>query len=280
LRFRTFLLVAAVLLPGAVVAQDPPAAGEVLFDIGGCTSCHTAKNGERLAGGLALETPFGTFFTPNITPDPETGIGGWTLEEFTASMREGHAPGIGPLYPSFPYTSYTLMPDADIAALKAYLDTVDPVVQANRPHELHFPYSLRWGLHLWQALFFEPRRFEPDPAQSAAWNRGAYLVNGPGHCQECHTPRTWYGALDRSRAFTGTTLKPGPGEIPNITRDPEHGIGKWSAAELATVLSLGMLPDGDFVGDEMAKVVDHQTSKLPKEDLDAIVTYLMSLPGG
>lgn len=274
----------ALVLAFAALAATPAGAadteilkrGELLFHIGGCTNCHTAKNGALLAGGDAIASPFGTFFAPNITPDPETGIGGWSEADFIRAMREGLAPDGSPYYPAFPYTSYTRMSDADLVALKAHLDTVPPVRQEARPHELSFPFNQRWGMHLWQSAFFTPERFEPDPQRDAAWNRGAYLVLGPGHCGECHTPRTFYGVLEEDRAFAGARL--GKEQVPNLTSDPEAGLGKWSAGDIGTALKIGMLPDGDFVGSEMAKVVNNATSKLPDEDIAAIATFLKSLP--
>jgi mono/diheme cytochrome c family protein len=281
-------LVALAFLLGTLVPAGPASAddaqlatGELLFNAGGCTNCHTAKGGEVLAGGDPLKTPFGTFHPPNITPDPETGIGGWSLADFTLAMRDGRTPHLGPLYPAFPYTSYTLMSDADIAALKAYLDTIKPVRKASPDNELRFPFNIRWGLYAWQALFFEPERFVPDPSKGDVWNRGAYLVNGPGHCQQCHTPRNWLGALDESRAFTGADLgKEFGGKVPDITSDPKKGIGDWTEDDIVTLLSLGMTPKGDFVGGEMGDVVDKQTGKLPKEDVRAIAVYLKSIPPG
>lgn len=257
-------------------AQAAEPEGELLFHIGGCTNCHTAKDGALLAGGDPIVTPFGSFIAPNITPDPETGIGRWSLEDFIRAMREGRDPAGRPLYPAFPYTSYTHMSDADLAALKGYLDTVPAVSRPSRPHELSFPFNLRWGLHLWQWLFFMPGRLEPDPAKDATWNRGAYLVLGPGHCAECHTPRTFYGVLEQDRAFAGAQL--GKEKVPNITPNPQAGLGKWSASDIATLLKLGMTPDGDFVGSEMAKIVKNGTGKLAQPDLDAIVAFLQSLP--
>jgi mono/diheme cytochrome c family protein len=170
------------------------------------------------------------------------------------------------------------MSDGDLADLKAWLDTVPPVERASPPHALGFPYSLRPGLRLWQWAFFRPARIVPEAGRDEAWNRGAYLVNALGHCQECHTPRAWTGALDRGRAFAGADLGPGVGKVPGITSDPVRGLGKWSAGDLETYLSLGMAPDGDFVGGEMAKVVEHATGTLPRADLAAVVTYLKSLP--
>jgi len=275
---------AAILALGAALLAGPTRAdetdlrqrGELLFHIGGCTNCHTAKNGQLLAGGDAIVSPYGDFYAPNITPDPETGIGGWTLEQFVRAMREGRDPQGRPLYPSFPYTSYTRMTDEDLAALKVYLDSLPAVSQSSRPHELWFPFNVRWGLNLWQWLFFTPERFVPDPARDEAWNRGAYLVLAPGHCGECHTPRTFYGVLEWDRPFVGAQL--GKERIPDITPNPAHGLGEWSTSDLGIFLKLGMMPDGDFVGSEMAKVVNNGTSKLPDADIAAIVTYLEGLP--
>jgi mono/diheme cytochrome c family protein len=279
---RACLLALAVTAaaPEAAVAQVPDpgllARGELVFHVGGCTNCHTSKDGPALAGGAAIASPYGSFYAPNITPDPETGIGGWSEADFVRAMREGVAPDGSAYYPAFPYTSYTRMSDEDLKALWAYLGTVAPVRQPSKPHDLSFPFNLRWGMRLWQWAFFEPERFVPDPAKDATWNRGAYLVQGPGHCAECHTPRTFYGVLEEDRAFAGAQL--GKEKVPNITSDPEAGLGKWSASDISTVLKLGMLPDGDFVGSEMAKVVNNATSKLPDADVAAIVAYVKSLP--
>ncbi len=250
--------------------------GELLFQVGGCTSCHTVKDGPLLAGGEAIQSPYGPFYAPNITPDPETGIGGWSDEDFIRAMREGRDPDGRPYYPAFPYTSYTRMGEEDLKALKAYLDTMPPVRKESRPHELSFPYDQRWGMNLWQWAFFESARFAPDPNRDEAWNRGAYLVQGPGHCGECHTPRDRFGVLETDRAFAGGQL--GKEVVPNITNHPQKGLGNWGHGDVVTLLKLGMLPDADFVGSEMAKVVNNGTSKLPDADVAAIATYLKSLP--
>jgi mono/diheme cytochrome c family protein len=260
----------------AAAESSPAARGEALFHIGGCTNCHTAKGGQLLAGGDAIRTPFGAFYAPNITPDATTGIGAWSDADFIRAMREGVGRDGRPYYPAFPYTSFTHMTDEDLRRLKAYLDTIAPVSQPSHAHELWFPFSLRWGMWLWQWAFFTPELFQPDPARDAVWNRGAYLVLGPGHCAECHTPRTFYGVLEQGRAFAGSQL--GKDKVPNITSNPEKGLGKWSASDIGTVLKLGMTPDGDFLGSEMAKVVNNGTSKLPDDDLAAIVAYLQTLP--
>ena len=272
----TILTLAVSLALAGTAARAADSKGELLFHIGGCTNCHTAKDGALLAGGDPIATPFGNFIAPNITPDPETGIGRWSLEDFVRAMREGRDPAGRPLYPAFPYTSYTRMSDEDLAALKTYLDSVPAVRQEARPHELRFPFNLRWGLYLWQWLFFTPERFAPDPVRDAVWDRGAYLVLGPGHCGECHTPRTFYGVLDWSRPFAGGQI--GKERVPDITPAKTHGLGEWSSSDIATLLKLGMTPDGDFVGSDMAKIVNNGTGKLPQPDLDAIVAFLQSLP--
>lgn len=272
----TILTLAVSMALAGTAARAADSKGELLFHIGGCTNCHTAKDGAPLAGGDPIATPFGNFIAPNITPDPETGIGRWSLEDFVRAMREGRDPDGRPLYPAFPYTSYTRMSDEDLAALKSYLDSVPAVRQEARPHELRFPFNLRWGLYLWQWLFFTPERFAPDPTRDAVRDRGAYLVLGPGHCGECHTPRTFYGVLDWSRPFAGGQI--GKERVPDITPAKTHGLGEWSSSDIATLLKLGMTPDGDFVGSDMAKIVNNGTGKLPQPDLDAIVAFLQSLP--
>ncbi|MCX8099767.1 MAG: cytochrome c [Geminicoccaceae bacterium] len=270
------VLAIAAAAPARAATAEGLARGELLFHIGGCTNCHTAKDGPLLAGGDPLETPFGKFWAPNITPDPETGVGRWSEDDFLRAMRFGKAPDGSAYYPAFPYTSYARMSDPDLRALWAYLQTIPPVRREDRPHELSFPFNLRWGLHLWQWAFHDPTPLQPDPSKSEAWNRGAYLVEGPGHCAECHTPRTFWGALDHSRAYAGGRL--GKEVIPNITSDPAKGIGKWSTNDLLGLLVIGIKPDGDFVGGDMAKVVRNGTAKLPESDREAIAEYLRSLP--
>lgn len=270
------LLTFAPLIRAAAPDEARLARGKQIYAIGGCGNCHTAEGGAELAGGDPLKTPFGTFYPPNITPDRATGIGAWTAADFRRALREGVSPTGMPYYPAFPFTSYTRMTDEEIQALKTYLDTVTPVNRSSRDHDLQFPYNLLSGLWIWRRLFFQPGPFRPDPFRSQRWNRGAYLVEGPGHCGECHTPRNWLGAPDRSRRYGGAVL----GEIkaPNITPDPDHGIGAWSDSDLLYFFQTGVKPDGDTVSGEMAKVVRNGTSHLPEADLRAIIEYLRSLP--
>jgi mono/diheme cytochrome c family protein len=252
--------------------------GELLFHIGGCQSCHTRPGGASMAGGAPLVTPVGTFHPPNITPDPANGIGAWSEDDFLRAMTEGLSPDGDPYYPAFPFASYARMTHDDVRALWSYIRTaVAPDSTPSVPHELIFPVSLRWGLWPWRWLFFGPEPIQPDPGHDQAWNQGAYLVQGPGHCAECHSPRTFwgFGVADNTRALTGNPGDFVTARAPNITNDPEHGIGEWSADDLDTFLSMGMTPDGDFVGGEMAKVVENNTGPLPDEARAAIVTYLL-----
>ena len=247
--------------------------------MGGCVACHTdAKNGGvLLAGGRALDTPFGTFYSSNITSDPEAGIGAWTTGEFVRAMREGLSPEGQHYYPAFPYPSYAKMTEQDLVDLKAYLDTVEPVSAEVRPHDLGFPFNIRQSLAGWKLLFFDGAEFEPDPRQSDSWNRGAYLVRGPGHCGECHTPRNMLGGPDESRYLAGNPVGAEGKATPNITPH-DTGIGDWSANDIAFSLESGLTPDYDSFGAGMGEVVKDATSKLTTEDREAIAEFLVSLP--
>lgn len=253
--------------------------GAYLFAAANCGGCHTdVKNrGALLAGGRPLETPFGTFYTPNITPDRETGIGAWSDEDFVRALREGVSPDGSHYYPAFPYTSYTRISDNDMLAIKAYIFSLPPVRQENRAHELDFPYGWRFLLGPWKMLNFTPGPFVADPARSESWNRGAYLVEALGHCGECHTPRNAWGGLDRKRWLAGTADGPEGDKVPNITPDPATGLGSWSDSQITGVLRTGLLPDGDVVGSAMGEVVDWGTSRLTNDDRAAIAEYLKSL---
>lgn len=254
--------------------------GEYLLRIAGCAGCHTAeeKDPARLAGGRRLETPFGTFVSPNITPHPESGIGRWSLGDLTRALRSGQSPESVHLYPVFPYTSYSGMADDDIRALMAYLQRVPQVDKRNQPHELPWYLRYRPVLYIWKLLFHSERSFARQDVKTAAWNRGAYLVNVLGHCGECHTPRNIFGALDQSNHLGGNPDGPGGEAVPNITAHPDDGIGDWSAGEMREYLRSGLLPDGDVAGGLMAEVIEESTSHLRDEDVDAIVTYLKTVP--
>jgi mono/diheme cytochrome c family protein len=275
-----WLLVPWPLSPPAVTEAGDAKRGEYVLRLGGCVACHTdAKNGgQLLAGGRALKTPFGTFYPPNITPDPATGIGGWSTGAFVQAMTEGRSPTGHPLYPAFPYTSYTRMTRQDLIDLKAYLDTVPPVDNAAPAHDLRFPFGFRPLLKGWQLLFFHPGPWQPDPTKSESWNRGAYIVNGPGHCGECHTPRNTLGAPEPGRFLAGTRDGPDGKAVPNITPDQDTGVGKWSKTDITFALQTGILPDGDVLGGAMAEVVEDATGHFTPDDRAAIAEYLLSLP--
>ena len=254
--------------------------GHYVLYAAGCLACHTAKgdNAKPLAGGLALKTAFGTFYPPNITPDKQTGIGGWTEAQFAEALTHGVSPDGHPLYPAFPYTSYDGMRPQDVRDLYAYLQTVTPVHNQVPANALKFPYSIRSALWVWRWLYFKPQPFKADPGKSAVWNRGAYLVRNMGHCGECHTPRNFMGAKEQDKRLMGTASGPEGDQIPNITQDQQNGIGGWSKKDLTDFLQSGFLPNGDVVGGSMYDVITDITSHLTDADRDAIATYLTDLP--
>jgi mono/diheme cytochrome c family protein len=267
--------------PASAAARAPNRAverGRYLFHAALCAGCHTADDGKPLAGGRPIESPFGTFWSSNITPDPEHGIGGWTDEDFVRALSEGVSPAGKHYYPAFPYTSFTRLTREDMLALKAYLDSVEPVAEPNRPHDLVWFAGWRWPLGIWKALFFEPGTMQPDPGRSASWNRGAYLSEAAAHCAECHSPRNLLGAIETDAGYAGAEDGFGGGGTPNITPDKETGIGTWTPDMLAFYLEIGMDPDGDFAGGAMAHVIDVGTGKLTPADRAAIAEYILSLP--
>lgn len=272
----------AVLAPALAQNNNVIAQGKVLFAVGGCANCHTdsKRKGPLAAGGAALKTPFGDFYAPNITPDKKHGIGTWSDADFIRAMRDGIAPDGSHYFPVFPYTSFTNMTDADMTALKAYIFTLTPVAQADRPHDVGFPFNLRFGQIFWKWLFFDRGPYRPDNTKSTEWNRGAYLSRAVAHCGECHTPRNFLGGLDSSRWFTGAEEGEGPeGEgVPNIRSDDGTGIRAWSKEQIETYLESGEDPEGDYAGSLMFDVIDKGTDQLSAADRAAIVTYLKSLP--
>jgi mono/diheme cytochrome c family protein len=270
---------AALLAALAASAQDDLVEkGRYLTHAGGCISCHTEDRDDAipLAGGRAMETPFGTFYSPNITPDVETGIGGWSDDDFVNAFWEGTSPDGEHYFPAFPYTSYTGASREDLLAIKAYLFSLAPVGRQSPEHDLAWYMSTRLAAGGWKAVNFEPARFEPDPDRDAQWNRGAYLVRHLGHCGECHTPRSVTGVPDADREFAGSTF--GGEKIPNISSHRADGIGRWSLSDIEYFLDIGMLPDGDFTGSSMADVIEDNTSKLTREDRLAIAAYVKSVP--
>lgn len=261
-------------------STDAVARGEYVFHAAAGCSCHTdlPDKGPRLAGGRAIKTPFGTFYSPNITPDRATGIGSWSKDDFIGAMTTGVGPSGAHYYPAFPYTSFTHMTRDDLGDLWAYLSTQPPVKRANRSHDLSWPFSWRSLLRVWDWLYFDPGAPVSDPSRSAEWNRGAYLVNGPAHCGECHTPRGWLGAKDPSMGLAGTSRGPDGDPVPNITPDPKTGIGRWNPVDVAWLLQTGLLPDGDTVQGAMAEAIDQGYRYLSAADRQAIAEYIMSQP--
>lgn len=266
-------------VPASALGPHTPdlANGKELFTAAGCVSCHAVpKQPDRtlLGGGLALASPFGTFYVPNISPDPTDGIGGWSEAQFVTALTKGTSEDGEHLYPAFPYTSYQHMTFDDLRDLFAYLKTLPPVAGRVRDHDLPFPFSIRRGLGLWKLLFLDGKPFMPDPSKSPQWNRGAYLVNGPGHCAECHSPRNALGGIIASLRFTGGPAPDGQGGVPNIT---QFKLKDWTVAEIADTLETGMTADADRVGGNMVEVV-RSTSRLTAADREAMATYVKSLP--
>ena len=253
--------------------------GETMFNAGGCASCHATPNHKdrtRLGGGLALKTAFGTFRMPNISPDPRHGIGAWSEAEFANAMLRGVGRIGEHLYPAFPYTSYQRMALDDVRDLFAFLKTLPAEAVPSEPHALTFPFNIRGVLGLWKLLYLDGKPFVPDPAKSAQLNRGAYLVEGPAHCAECHSSRDRLGGLIPERRFAGGPDPEGKGWIPNITPHTD-GITSWSDKDIAYLLESGLTPDGYAVESTMADVVAN-TSKLPADDRAAMAAYVKSLP--
>lgn len=274
-------IVAGLVLAGHALAQQTPIErGKYLVHAGGCISCHTADGDDAvpLAGGHELDTPFGTFYGPNITPDVESGIGSWSDDDFLNAMWKGVSPRGKNYYPAFPYTSYTGINRDDALAIKAYLFSLEPVSQPNRKHKLRWYVSMRMSAGFWKSMGFKPERFVPDPERSDEWNRGAYLVRHLGHCGECHSPRTGMGRVIKGKDLWGNPDGDEEDTAPDITQNKETGIGRWSESEIEWFLEMGMLPDGDFTGGSMSPVIDDNTSQLTPEDRKAIAVYLKSVP--
>lgn len=275
-----FGVAATALLAAAAFAAERPEAtrGEYLFRATGCANCHTDRpnKGAPLAGGRRLETKFGIFYAPNITPDLETGIGRWTEADFTRAMRHGLDPQGRNYYPSFPYSAYTRLADEDLKALWSYLRAQPPVKQTSREHELRWFVRNREAVSVWKNMNFRTGMFKPDPLKDAEWNRGAYLVQAATHCGECHTPRGVFGGLQHDRELAGSRDGPEGGVVPNITPDKKAGIGRWGVSDLVEYLSSGMTPDGDFAGDLMAEMIEHSLKYLTKDDRRAVAIYILS----
>ena len=297
LRFHALATAALISFAGGspVLAQTPSsgtgepnvANGKYMYYAGGCASCHAApasnkcddaKTKDELApvGGRCLKSDFGTFYVPNITPDKQTGIGGWSSDDFVKAMTAGTSPKGGNYYPAFPYGSYEKMQRSDLLDLWAFLQTIAPASATVPDHDLSFPYNIRTGVSLWKSLYLGGQTFTPDPSKSAQINRGAYLVEGPGHCGECHTPRASLGGMIAAKKMSGAPNPEGKGFIPNITPD-KTGIASWSAKDISYALQTGFTPEGDVMGGTMAKVQQNM-AQLTQEDRDAIAAYLKSIP--
>ncbi|RJG01052.1 cytochrome c [Noviherbaspirillum sedimenti] len=251
--------------------------GAYLARVGDCMACHTARGGPEYAGGRAIPTPFGNIYTSNLTPHAETGIGQWTADDFWRALHNGKSKDGQFLYPAFPYTNYTRMTRADTDAIFAYLRTLEPVAQPNRPAELRFPYNQRILLAGWRALYFRPGEFKPDDGKSVEWNRGAYLVQGAGHCSACHTSRTTLGGSEEKLDLAGGLIPVQNWYAPALTGDAASGLGNWEARHIADLLTTGVSMRGTASG-PMAEVVGQSLQYLDAADAGAIAAYLKSLP--
>lgn len=261
--------------------------GEYMFYAGGCASCHATPASDncedpktpdelKLGGGRCLITPFGTFYVPNISPHKTAGIGGWSDLDFVNAMMRGVSPGGAHYYPAFPYTSYQRMRYEDVLDLKAFIDTLSPEMSSVPGHDLALPFRLRRGLGLWKQLFMDNAQFVADPSRSPKLNRGAYLVEGPGHCGECHSPRNLFGGIVEAAKYSGGPAPEGKGFIPNITPH-KTGIASWSEEDIAYSLESGFTPSFDVFGGTMTKVQENM-AKLTGADRSAIAAYLKALP--
>ena len=251
--------------------------GEYLARAGDCVACHTVPNGPMFAGGRAMATPFGNLYVPNITPDDDTGIGLWSADEFYRMMHTGVSRDGKLLYPAMPFASYTQVTRADSDAIFAYLMSVAPVKQQNREHELRFPFNNRELLIGWRTLYFKQGEFKPEPAQTAEWNRGAYLVKGLGHCAMCHTAVNALGGSSDSKAFEGGMIPNQNWYAPSLTSNREAGLGHWKIAEIADLLQKGVSERGTVYG-PMAEVVYNSLQYMSDDDVKAMAVYLKALP--
>ena len=263
-------------VPAELRAADLVKRGEYLTKAADCEVCHTTEGGQPFAGGRAFKTPFGTLYSPNITADKDTGIGGWSDDDFIRAVHKGVARNGSHLYPAFPYESYTLLADDDVRAIKAYLFSLPTAHAAAPANALGFPFNQRWLMAVWSAFYNPDQRFRAHPDRSPDWNRGAYLAEGLAHCGDCHTPRNLAQALDNRQKFAGTVTQ--GWRAYNITADRDSGIGAWTDDELAAYLSTGHAVGRGSAGGPMAEAVDVSLSTLSPGDIHAIVAYLRSIP--
>jgi mono/diheme cytochrome c family protein len=278
-------LVAALNLRGDAPALQTPLAtdattvqrGAYLARAGNCMACHTARGGTPYAGGRAIDTPFGTVYAGNLTPDADTGLGSWTTADFWRALHHGRSKDGRLLYPAFPYPNYTLVTRADSDALFAFLRSLPAVKQPNKPHALRFPYNLQASVAVWRALYFTPTAFEPAPAKSALWNRGSYLVRGLGHCVACHGSRNVLGAISEDIELGGGLIPMQNWYAPSLTASHEAGVAGWTEDEIVALLKNGVSPRASVMG-PMAEVVFRSTQHLSDADLRAMAVFLQDLP--
>ena len=267
-------------LPATESLQSTPELvqrGEYLARVGNCMACHTTQGGASYAGGRGIETPFGVVYSSNLTPDKARGIGTWSSAEFWRALHHGRSKDGRLLYPAFPYPNYTQVTRADSDAIFAYLQSLPAVAEPNRPHALRFPYSTQAALGVWRALFFSPSEPLAEPTQTAEYNRGAYLVNGLGHCTACHTPRNALGATTEARAFSGGLIPVQNWYAPALNAAHEAGVKEWRTEDVAALLQTGVAPQGSVLG-PMAEVVFRSTQYLSDADARAMAVYLQGLP--
>lgn len=250
--------------------------GKYLVTVGDCVSCHTTPNGPEFSGGLKINTPFGVLYSPNITPDPETGIGNWSREDFYKALHNGIGKNGEHLYPALPYVFYTKITKNDIEAMYAYFKSLPPTKNKIPKNNMSFPYNIRQALWGWKLLNFKPQTFETHPDQSIEWNRGAYLVEGLGHCGSCHTPRNFIGAIKDDRSYQGAQIA--AWYAPDITSNRYVGLGDWTLEELISFLRYGHVTGKTSAVGPMAEVVENSLSKLTPEDIKAMAVYLKSIP--
>jgi mono/diheme cytochrome c family protein len=278
---RPMLWLALALVAWAPGARSQDAAtiaqGQYLARAGDCIACHSNPGDKPFGGGRAMVTPFGTLYSPNISPDRETGIGAWTADEFYTMMHTGHTRSGEILYPAMPYAAYTKVTRADSNAIFAYLKSVPPVHQPNRDQDLRFPYNNRHLLLGWRTLYFKEGEYKPDPKQSAEWNRGAYLVEGLGHCSMCHTAINALGGSSESQAFQGGLIPMQEWYAPSLTSNREAGLGDWSIKDICDLLQAGVSNRGAVYG-PMAEVVFNSLQYLSDADIRAMAIYLKNLP--
>jgi mono/diheme cytochrome c family protein len=256
-------------------SYDEIARGRYLAILGDCAACHTNPGGKPYAGGEAIDTPFGVVASANITPDVETGIGAWSDDDFVSALQKGRGKDGIRLYPAMPYPYFAKMSRDDILAIRAYLDTLEPVHQAIKTDQLPFPFKLRIGMLFWNALFFDGTPFQPVAGKSDEWNRGAYIVEGPGHCGACHTPKNFLGGDKTSDALHGATLQ--GWFAPDLAGNKRSGLGNWSSDDIVAYLKSGQNAHAAATG-TMAQVIEDSTSQMHDDDLKAIATYLKDLP--